>query len=135
MLTFKEFVMESTFNKTYFKTFFKFKHLELKMPINFAILSAGNISNTLSDKVSDKLLKQHFKKANIWHQRVFCISKKGIEKCWTAEITFLEAKALGTNFKQDAFFYIEQDHLFVAKCNEVLHEKVYVGIFTDKITT
>ncbi len=94
----------------------------------FAILTAGN---PLQSGVSEDTLKDM-----IGHKptyRVTSVVGEHAEKCYAVSIPEGLAKRYAVVVKQDAFFYVRNDLLYLIPALDTTHARTYLGKFSERI--
>jgi hypothetical protein len=129
----------SMMNPIYLNTYFLVEDEISDWPDEFAIITAyattGEAWSDQQNKAADAALEQRLKESFNCVIRVIGYSPQSghSEPGWVVNSSWSQACILGTQFKQDAIYYVFNNILTVSYCDE-RRKEVYVGKFLERVT-
>jgi hypothetical protein len=108
----------------YFETVFSVGSIPSRWPEQFAVITAfaptGEKWPDEKNQSADSALESTLASRGVWKHRITGSSPDRLhsEPGWAAAIPLIDAKEIGTAFKQDAIYWIDGDEVFVTSCNE-----------------
>lgn len=125
------------FHPAYFETLFRQPTPPLRWPEHFAIISAyattGEVWSPEQNESADRRLAELLAQRSPWTHRLvgFSPTTDHAEPSWAVELPLSEARAIGTDFAQDAIYFVHGDELRVVSCGDPSSE--IVGPFRERI--
>ncbi len=121
----------------YFETRFRTPVAPPGWPARFAILTAwattGEQWSPAQNQQADARLAAHLAERGLWHHRLTGYSPRTghAEAGWAVELAPDAARAVGVAFRQDALYTVEDDALWVLRCEDGRAESV--GRFSERL--
>ncbi len=122
----------------YFETQFAVADPAVELPHEFAIITAysttGETWTDQENESADRELEAVLRKTSRLIGRItgFSPTIDHAEPGWAAQMTWQDACDLGLQFRQDAIYFVEGDHLFVTFCDS-RRQLVPVGAFRERL--
>lgn len=130
---------QAELHSAYFQTRFYAPQPPESWPNAFAIITAyattGERWTEARNRTADQALAAALASLP-WRCRIigFSPTTHHAEPGWAVPLDFFIACDLGLRFLQDAIYYIEQDQLFVSKCERHTRQRVFVDTFSARLS-
>jgi hypothetical protein len=124
----------------YFETRFRTETPVNDWPTIFAVITAyattGETWGEEKNRTADALLTSELRARGVWMARLTGYSPRTghAEPGWAVALPFEAACDLGQKFRQDAFYYVQGDELFVSFC-DARRGLTAVGRFRERLRT